>query len=55
MNTALQLPNPNFNDTWNFLEGGLDQIMKRFEQGLDRTRYALLYRFVLLLFLVYSF
>ncbi|CAO3647363.1 unnamed protein product [Mucor fragilis] len=42
--TSMQLPPGNdFNATWTFLEEGLDQIMCRFEQGLDRTRYSILY------------
>ncbi|KAI8381581.1 Cullin [Radiomyces spectabilis] len=41
---AMQLPPANdFNATWSFLENGLDQIMNRLEEGLDRTRYAILY------------
>lgn len=45
--TSMQLPPGNdFNATWTFLEEGLDQIMCRFEQGLDRTRYSILYRYV---------
>lgn len=43
----MQLPPGNdFHATWAFLEEGLDQIMCRFEQGLDRTRYSILYRYV---------
>lgn len=43
--SSMQLPPGNdFNATWAFLEEGLDQIMTRFEQGLDRTRYSILYR-----------
>ncbi|KAJ8662605.1 hypothetical protein O0I10_001567 [Lichtheimia ornata] len=39
-----QLPPANdFGATWSFLESGLDQIMNRLEEGLDRTRYSLLY------------
>ncbi|KAI8996992.1 Cullin [Pilobolus umbonatus] len=45
--TSMQLPPGNdFNATWTFLEEGLDQIMTRFEQGLDRTRYSILYSVV---------
>lgn len=43
--TMQQLPPANdFGATWSFLESGLDQIMNRLEEGLDRTRYSLLYR-----------
>ncbi|KAI7862751.1 Cullin [Spinellus fusiger] len=36
-------PADSFNATWDFLEQGLDQIMNRLEQGLDFTRYTVLY------------
>ncbi|KAI9312820.1 Cullin [Dichotomocladium elegans] len=42
--SSMTLPPPNdFGATWTFLEQGLDQIMNRLEQGLDRTRYSMLY------------
>ncbi|CAO3629492.1 unnamed protein product [Cunninghamella blakesleeana] len=38
------LPSPtDFNETWGYLKDGLDQIMTRFNEGLDSKRYALLY------------
>lgn len=41
----MQIPTgTDFNATWAFLEEGLDQIMCRFEEGLTRTRYSILYR-----------
>ncbi|ORY98895.1 Cullin [Syncephalastrum racemosum] len=41
---APQLPPANdFGATWDFLQSGLDQIMNRLEEGLDRTRYSILY------------
>ncbi|KAI7849620.1 Cullin [Circinella umbellata] len=44
MSSVNQLPPANdFGATWNFLESGLDQIMNRLEEGLDRTRYSILY------------
>ncbi|KAI8145631.1 Cullin [Fennellomyces sp. T-0311] len=44
MSSNLGLPAAHdFNATWTFLEGGLDQIMNRLEEGLDRTRYSILY------------
>jgi hypothetical protein len=45
MNPATIPSGNDFNATWAFLQDGLDQIMTRFEQGLDRTRYSVLYRF----------
>jgi hypothetical protein len=45
MNPAAIPSGNDFNATWAFLQDGLDQIMTRFEQGLDRTRYSVLYRF----------
>ncbi|CAO3589467.1 unnamed protein product [Absidia cylindrospora] len=39
-----QLPQANdFNETWNYLEQGLNQIMNRFDEGLTNVRYTLLY------------
>ncbi|KAI9262321.1 Cullin [Phascolomyces articulosus] len=44
MSSVAQLPPANdFDATWTFLEKGLDQIMNRLEEGLDRTRYSILY------------
>ncbi|KAI8880991.1 Cullin-domain-containing protein [Backusella circina FSU 941] len=43
MNPATIPSGNDFNATWAFLQDGLDQIMTRFEQGLDRTRYSVLY------------
>lgn len=43
--SSMQLPPQNdFDATWAFLEDGLDQVMCRFEQGLTRARYSILYR-----------
>ncbi|OAD74412.1 Cullin [Phycomyces blakesleeanus NRRL 1555(-)] len=36
-------PADSFKATWDFLEQGLDQIMNRLEEGLDFTRYTVLY------------
>ncbi|CAO3678825.1 unnamed protein product [Rhizopus stolonifer] len=42
--SSMQLPPQNdFDATWAFLEDGLDQVMCRFEQGLTRARYSILY------------
>ncbi|CEI92388.1 Putative Cullin 1 [Rhizopus microsporus] len=43
MNSMQLPPHNDFEATWAFLEEGLDQVMCRFEQGLTRARYSILY------------
>lgn len=46
MNSMQLPPHNDFEATWAFLEEGLDQVMCRFEQGLTRARYSILYRYL---------